>query len=583
MHKEIGKTLESLWNLRFSNQIEECERQLCTLLNRSLQITEIRPDQTPWVLSTFVKMGATEKNVADILSLYTSILRRRNEVGLAQEVLSALQPMLSKSYFHPTFQRGLNHFHRDEIDLAFEHFVRTRKLAETPFHSLAATFNLMACAEDLGVLVDGGEFQKEFEKLSPTERQILNEQYLGYCARGCFRKHKLEELVHVCQEPELSGQSLYYVCYLLELPYLNLKEKVNGAERLREKLLLQSQEQYQMRFSINTLLGFLEGENDKETRSSLISERLYLWTWRWIVKPDENLLEKIKCFLKKVHLESRRRSLDDQIQISLALRWLRLFGVPLSAGLKKMILSTKNIDSTLFQTYFFESQTIDQIENKEAVKLKGYFENPLIKGLLRPMQIESLESTRIRVSWQNFTIQVPGNQMIQDEVLTKFICLYFERPLVPSTLVANEILEIKEFDEFVHGNRLAKFILKINRDLKSFLKVSKKGNYLYLKGNWDLIDISEPWKHYKVVQNVFRPQEKLEISTPFLSDEVSVTDMFSRTQLQIMLGVGKTQSTVLIKHWLNEGKIEVSGKGKKTLYKILDKDFFSSFLLARRL
>jgi hypothetical protein len=80
---------------------------------------------------------------------------------------------------------------------------------------------------------------------------------------------------------------------------------------------------------LRTLNGLLIEEDLSDgVRLSEKIERLYLWTWRFLVRPETGALEKILLLQQNIRQNADTLSGEDYELLDLSVRWLGLFFIP---------------------------------------------------------------------------------------------------------------------------------------------------------------------------------------------------------------------------------------------------------------
>ena len=456
-----------------------------------------------------------KRTAADLFALLASMERRTGTLAGSDELLAACAKLGAVDYQY-YFQSGLNALVKSERMQALHFFRLAQDASRDATERLFAEFNTLIAAEDIGL-----PYEAQLTKFRETHAAILNDlqvstvrsQVLAMQARVYYRNGDFEALARLAAEPDLGDQTTYYLAWALSIPYVAIDGKAATVDALTSTISSLSTKAFLGEFHLQTLLGL----NSQLSPGTVVKitekiERLYLWTWRWLMKPQAALLRPIVLLAYDILRERDGiLSKDDFLQLRSSLRWLALFGGVDGTLLDQMNIFTPTLSSQKMPELEFEDLLLnklflfrDKLDQSAEIQLHwqqvmdadgklgcwlrqllaqevrsdlahsilelARSREPLIEGVVVDAvagTLQSFRSAREVVKLQN----APAAALVQ--------CLV-QKDSINLDRAVQVAFGYQSFNEDRHGQRLAKILSKINTSFPGYLKCSRRGDMLVL-------------------------------------------------------------------------------------------------------
>lgn len=316
----MPERISEFWKLRSSGRLHEAR----------LLLTEL--EKTP---------SLEPADQADLALMRISFLRV-DQGGLeAEKQLERLESQISFSprhQFQLAYQKACNSLVQGHFSLALEHVLKAGP-QQDPWNRLMALTTRLICLDNLGF--DLSEVQNEVERelkqcSIPELKAAALPSFLGVKARACFRRGDWKELFSLAA-PAPWSQVTYFQSWVASLPAFDFsKAKLNSASLINPASLLQNSlrhltsdaDFYLRNYRLQTLVGRAYVAPQKTLSSwGDRADRLYLWTWRWLLDPSPSHAEALSMILAEFddwNGQDVLTALDTEL-VRLSLEWLLLF------------------------------------------------------------------------------------------------------------------------------------------------------------------------------------------------------------------------------------------------------------------
>ncbi len=626
MRQSKSTWIETLWHDRLIGELVAVRDGLS-----SVELTyKVKFEREPRLnLDSLHKADLDVQQAADVVLLYASMVRRDKNPKSSQVIVDLVHNWLQEQHsplvFQYHLQSGLNSLAQGARSKAMHDFVAAKALAVKPLEQLFSGINLVLCLEDLGFDYDN-ELDSVKKLLSTCAHEswvysILAE-YEALCLRKSFRAADIEYLRQLCDAGFTGDQAKYYIAFITNLPFFGVQEDLRSvAKKAVASLVERINEGYLVPFELRTIRGLAVDDDDSvEVRSTERIERIYLWTWRWLLVPhthDLNRILQTKDILFKRAIGVLTR--DDFLKLENALRWLALFAGVDSASISLITHSLQFTSQREVPLLDYESLLLDwlfarrdgdlktadhiakRLERHCLAENKDFSLNTLVKSLL-----ESLENAPS--PWDNLypalrevvtpqggvksgiSIDVMSGQVkcFKDNILTHDVrspamaqLLSFATRIatVPAAEVMHRVFGIPRFDVAQHEQKLGKLLVQVNKLAKPWLRFSRRSALIYIDGDRSKAQMASTTPHTECwglqgdgAGSLLRTSLTLGTSpakkAKATEDHKTRGDgLMTRQDIQELLNCSKSAATERIHEWVEAGQIARIGEGKASRYK----------------
>lgn len=596
--------VDRAWDLRLGGRVDEAYDLYLDLLGElNVRIARISVDDA-WTLLLDRRVDPTE--ALELLLLDVSFHRNRRETDLAEERCNRLGQLaeasglrLPASYL---LQSALNAFAASAHSLALERFLQAKRRAQGPREYCLASFNALLCMEDLG-LEFGPSLESFLETFASHEKKpwarSIHGQLDALRLRAAFRSGDLEQLRKLIPELTRGEQTLYFAAWTAELPHLGFPELAAAAKERFARRIATSGMSYHSAFRLRTLNGLLV-EEDLGTNVKLSEkiERLYLWVWRWLAKPESSSLEKILLLQDSIRRQGKVLAGDDFRLFVLSIRWLGLFAGLSAAELDRVTKNSSAAESRSVPQLERESRLLDVLfalrdgsrfagDMKQSLldesfgcaeKLAKLFSGEIdslaaLSSSIRALSESQEEKSGIRVELLKKRVLSDGEEILS-EPLTKLFELFRTAERANKAQALSHIFGIRRLEPGLHDQKLANLLSKANRQFPGVVQFSTKGDQVIARIQRDRLHFAESDSHTLCFTRV---DLSLLLEAPESEDEEAMNDIaslkgrwLSRADIEAALNVSRATAARWLKSRTESGSIEVQGSGKNVRYRILE-------------
>lgn len=282
-----------------------------------------------------LEASAPEGAEAELELMRISLLRAERGGAAAEARLLELERsglFDRKKDFQFHYQRACNSVAQGHAAEALEHLLHAGP-GHDPWSRMMALTTRLICLDNLGFPLEEARAAVERELADceiPELKAAATPAYHGVLARELFREGRLEELMKIDAGGAWS-QVRYFQSLIGSLPCFDFSSlSPNPARLIQESLhhLTSDADFYLRSYRLQTLTGraFLAPQSTPTSWGDR-ADRLYLWTWRWLLEPTAARAEALSMILGEFDQWDGHdvlTALDHEL-VRLALGWLALF------------------------------------------------------------------------------------------------------------------------------------------------------------------------------------------------------------------------------------------------------------------
>ncbi|MBK7889324.1 MAG: hypothetical protein IPJ84_00280 [Bdellovibrionales bacterium] len=570
------------WDLRDARKIEACKE----IQSRLRQTTGLSPQEEIELRLLAVSTLRADGDLAKSWALLDEVSRLADDTG--------------ESFpFQFYFQKALNCLFVGQLTTALEFFIKSKDKSVDAADKQKALVNILLCLENLGLAADGTLVELERLARDNRDKQVksrIRKIVETYRQRQSFRDGQITAVYAAKVDDSDFQQMEYYKLWVSELPYVaaswDLKEEYLAEMSSSSSLHLKS-------FRLQTILG---GDRFSSEQTAPIGEecdRLYLWTWRWIMEAGEQrqrlLSELLIGFDYATSL--KRMSCEDVQIVRNALRWIGLLCPDLKPKFHDFLrtLESQNIPS--FPIYEFELLWIRYLEalRKREKGLtdrlrRSIEEHPLASH--RELQFQSIgdlissrftsdttQSNAILVDSETGQIKSSGKVILISQPAARLIDALVERESLRFDDALDIAFDIRPYDDGVHCAKIYNLIARIKKVLPPSVILQTRDRRIYFRDPRLRISITRdritPTLNLKALKLTIDSQTLRRDTVDrwihprlVLKKALGGRKQLSRTELQSLIKASKATTNRWIKLWITQGLIQRTGQGRTTAYRI---------------
>jgi hypothetical protein len=501
--------------------------------------------------------------------------------------------------FQYFYQCALNFYAQGLYSHALEELIMATTKIGNALEDLMAHSMRLICLHNLNF--DTGEAWIEMGACLAKYDQLENRELAAFTRRIVKVIH-LRELFNDGQAAQVRvefadgewSQADYICSWVASLPYTRVDRSVvqNSLERLTREA-----DFYLRNYRLQTLVG----RAYSSPAGSPVAwgdrfERLYLWTWRWLVDPSLAHAQALTAILMEVE---RWDGLDvlthDEMHMARnAMNWLMLFE-PVIRARFSVLLRRVNSTGAPPPLFAYEDLWIQhtgaRLDGPSAAGLQKRIEShPLNvatdlafgEACASLVPEAELGSPAFLVDGEAGQIYRRGKLVARSEPLAHLLAGLAPRGKLNFESALSACYGIQDFDPEIHGAKIQNLIVRARRLLGRSGRLTTKGAWIFL----------EMKKGTRLQAG--RPAGRARLSLPprqrapakaerrrnarslevLLKEASSLRDRdFTRADLERTLNIPKPTLTRYLKAWIDRKWITKSGSGRKVSYRIT---FFDS-------
>jgi hypothetical protein len=475
---------------------------------------------------SLLECGLRLESTINFLLYKASIQRHQQKFSLAQQSLAEVRKFSEQQgylkHYQLSFQSGLNYFARAQFNLALEDFQSALKVCKNHWEYAYAKLDEILCLMHLNYefkdkLQDFTKWWKDHEHTAGHWQKGIAHQLLFINIDTSFKEGRFTEFQKLAKGADRYHQTSFMAHWLASLPYLRL-DNIH-LDQLRQTLEL-NVTKYEGAFRIRTLdLTSLHDDFITQHRITDQIERLYLWVWKWLADPSDDLLALVIPWASHVCAVVRYAQLssDDLAMLKNSLRWIALFTRFNDQAIIRELASVfgrvpennevLKFESRLLDTFYtLRDQIKDRIADGVSTDEGTYFPNHhlmecqhfLLKDLYghNPLPYQhplaklktSIQSLRhqpfdysvpgiyIDVLNRRLTIITPESEVrgVDSDAIITFLSLVSTQPTVSVLEVLFICYGIRRYDAELHDQKIAQLLYNVNRLLDPYLRAKRK-------------------------------------------------------------------------------------------------------------
>ncbi len=506
-------------------------------------------------------------------------------------------------------QMGLFYMGVSLYSKAFDQFIQVRKDNSTMKDYLYGRFNLILTMEALGYQYDEYlmEFESDFSSYNgQTDYESLMQQFLALKIRFHFfiekNFSKIEELV---SRYKIEGQGYYFLSFIAKLPCFNVDKIKKYIEAQKVSV---SEKHWLNAYRLRTFSELLVVDDLKDdVKLESVVERVYLWTWRWLMAPDTNLFYKIGEVIKHLNLRAHEQEVTHEHYQMLenSLLWISLFqgagSIWCNEILKKINYAKVrpcdffSYEKKIIEIYQAQKEKRNIIADDMILELTNIITPEFVLPELLTANnmlssgLKSLINTNITIDKgvvidfslmkTSFLKNKKIFKYIENEHLVKLFNVFENKMVSSKQEILLSCFGLKEFNYDIHSNKLANLLSRSNKELQDLGKFQIRQDVIRLIGDFK-IEVLGACKHTSQCYPFWEAMEfekdiQKEASLRPKLDKLA-DKWFSRKELEQILNFSKSNTTRKINQWCEEKILLKKGLGKKTKYYFVEniKDMF---------
>lgn len=607
--------LGNAWSFRMDQRHTEC-RELVQELRVAL------PVQPKAVTLEFLE-GLPEEEFlfyCDFLCLFASLQRADgffSESEILLKLLNSVAHLRGNAPFHLKFQSGLNALYRGDYSQGLELFLMARSTAPGIEEKIYCLSNMLSCLESLGQSFDTvlDELRKHLDKIEPAKMLGVREQFDMLQTRQAFRRGDFEQIFSGTQGTRVN-QAYHFKFWCSELPYHRFFLALTREEK--EKYFTDNPHFLHKAYRTRTLQGVIHPDDLDKFNPSELSDRIYLWTWRWLLDPENHSIEKVLVILENGNLSEllQALSLEDCHLVRNALLWMALLNPSQSTSLERLAKSVRPTQTYPHPLLEFEEGVVTYLlklrkKEDDAAKLFSKLKKNLLwenaslflcdlveseptqrrtralDGLIERVQKATQEKKdfkkgQLYVDYsQSMLIWDGGRKREISEPLCFAVDLLKRKECVTFEEFLAVCFGLPRFDSFVHNAKVYNLLSRLKNALPKDVEVKTKNNRIYVDGSWENVVFCEKeqafekvtrrqeWKFCLEKSRPAVPRKSTSPSPSVVLAEKGDNALMTRAELEKMIGKSRATASRILFEWLQEGYIKRVGKAKNTKYLVL--------------
>ncbi len=576
--------------------------------------------------------------VAEVVLLTASIERARGNyersLDLIEQAAGLLSATPSAVTFALLFERGLSAYLIGDFSVALDHFLGASTASEHPSERVNSLMNALFCMENLalpyeGMLARASQALDEFPTTDPldVEEKTFHERRLTALSdRMLFRSGSVE---HVCRAREAVDRLDYFEyarMFRRLLPFHRFATSVDAS--FLERLASHAGHFHLKLYRLRTLQGFLHPDDVKNVVPSEFVDRLYLWVWRWLVRPDLFPVERVMALLSGSPpiLDLHRFTVEDGWMLKNAFLWLSLFDPASQDVIGRWVRRVRIPESPGYELFDFENSVIHFLlaatgENKgladgyreslerhplwnskdlffsELVRLIVDEQRPIEAGFpfaklaenLRKLLHERRVRPGVRILADVARLQITDlftDQRVISEAMVRALDLLEKRSVVPADEFCSVCFGITRFDPLIHNSKIFNLLSRLKTVTGGILEWRSRQGRVLADGNWSQVQVirtpglvAELGQQPEWRRLVFEREERTErlanAARAVRRDRPGLPlgssgGPLSRQEIERILGKSRSSVNRLLLEWEKQGLASKVGSARSTRYVIED-------------
>ncbi|HUP56839.1 MAG TPA: helix-turn-helix domain-containing protein, partial [Bdellovibrionota bacterium] len=417
----------------------------------------------------------------------------------------------------------------------------------------------------------------------------------------------------------VATESGYYQLWVGRLPYHRFFEKTTP--EAEERFIRSSPYFLKKSYRTRTLQGILHPDDLVSVKVSELSDRLYLWTWRWLADPAGFPLERIMALLREFEPRdvARQTTVEDFQLIRNALTWISLFDPTSDLVVQRLLQSMAPAQNREYPILGFERELLsylraerDHRKTEASDFLAGLRSHPFWKSpdlklarladgrvpegspltglaerIARLRQPVSHARNRLRVELETGRIVSArdGRSVVSQPMAAAFDLLH-SLESIDCARFAQVCFGLSRFDAIIHGPKIFNLLSRMRGLSPPELRFSVKSGRVWAKGPWTQVEIERGGGLSGTIQS--HPEWSTLTARTVAQASSAAADAaerwarpaqalkqlrgqaeLTRKELEKLTGKSRSTANRIIERWLKQGILVRSGKARNTVYKFI--------------
>lgn len=545
--------------------------------------------------SAALESGSSEE--IDWELLRASLLRSEGKVeesnGLLLRLATIFAPMGRPEPFQLRFQRALNFFIVDDFVTAMEEFLRAHALATSPWQRASALMNVVTCRENLNLPYERAlvDLRREIDLVVDEElaAPVLS-QLRAFEDRHSFRTGHIDEIFKR-DVPEKLEQTHLYRLWLMRLPYFKRRER-HAVKRLLE-VATSGQNLHRKAYHLKTALADSRLPDETGVETALAVDRIYLWTWLWLENPSELNRSNLASLLERFDFSEAKKKMtfEDFQMIRNALSWIAIFQAPLREWIGAYLARFNWSDLEVFPVFEMEWLHIQRLKalrtGRSDARAQALIDRHPLSGVPEidfPVAERTLRATvkleppgKGNLTVREGSCEVSrGRKRVISEAIAKLLLSLAQDPVLTFEQALWTCFGISPYDEAVHSAKIRNLLFRLKGLLPSQAEIKTRSGVIYAHGLGVHV-IERPALEKQLFDNRFSlgkmPSSAARIfARPLqpraLAEKARGQELFTRGEIEKLLGVSKASAARWIQKWREKGLISEQGSGRARRYRL---------------
>lgn len=553
--------------------------------------------------------------LGELSLLHASLLRAEGDIVGAikwvEKIEHRWQEIACTASFQYSFQKACNEYFLGQYTEALESFLRAERVAKKNEEHAYALSNALFCLDNLGESYHTvkAELHSYLKKIPKNDLIAVREQLRFLEDSAHFKEGRVELLFQkkTLMHSLLMNQRMHFRVWVNELPFHSFYQSLGPTHR--ETYFRNTKKIARGSYRLRTIEGVTHRSDCSFFQPMELADRLYLWTWRWMVFPNQiNLASLLDLYETLAVCDSTSRfSFEDKMLIHNALGWIS-FLLPAEKSLFSRILHQLPAPKNLSPFFEYESLALQVLKDPNNKKLLNHFlkhplsrtpsyylmplvrftlgeELPLSETLV-PLasrlknylaEIHHVERDGLSVFLREHRVSLSrGDQNLFSQALASAIALLKSEKSVSFNRFLNEVFGLPRFDPLIHTAKISNLLCRLKKILPVEAGVKTASETVYALGDWSRVRVYAGFTSQRTLRVSSRIQEKernLNLAEPkkaqtalHLYTLLPTEKPFSRTDLERRGKTSRSTATRKINEWLKAGWIVRVGDARSTRY-----------------
>ena len=524
----LSRILSEAWLHRVAQELDQC-RTLVAEIRIALGLPLGR-------LEISSVSGKLERNgtSVDAVCLVASIARADRQYTYSQEILFALDQLVSDAGFPRTFrlsqELGHTFFLRGDFASAVNQYFAAKSLSKNPRETYQAAINALLCLENMGLPLEDTKAAAaaalaEFKDTAKKEEAGPLELFY---ARKNFRAGQIAAALEILSQPDVPMLAEYDRHYIKSLPYHSSYDPC--CHRADESWNEKTRGLFLRDYRYRTLVGLTHPDDDSSIKPQEVAERVYLWLWRWLVTEGEFPVHKLLIQLSHaLTAEPAFLTENDRHLLVVSMAWFELLDSGAAKYLRRirtdLELSAPSGPSLLALEYLgicqlilvrdgkkHEARDVEKQLASHPLWTSKEIKLPLLFSLEVPNSATNKQGelmVRLRNALNVFgkavdsekkyelKVNLASNEIyargLENSIISKPLALALAAISDQESISLQNLLfqsfQIQNYDSVIHDSKIYNILARLKKIIPKTLKIRVKEGRVFKTGPWNLVQI----------------------------------------------------------------------------------------------